>query len=98
MTTYLKIAREAARKAGYNPALLSLAHDGEHKLEYDGVKFGRKGYGDFIIYTLAEAKGEVPTGTAAKRRRSYLARSGNIRGDWEANPKSPNNLARKILW
>lgn len=98
MSDFLRMAKAAAKSAGYNPDLLSLARDGVHKLEYDGVKFGRKGYGDFIFYQLAEKAGRVAEGTADARRKSYLARSGNIEGNWRANPKSPNNLARRILW
>jgi hypothetical protein len=32
------------------------------------------------------------------RRDNYLARSGNIKGDWKDNPYSANNLARRLLW
>ena len=33
-----------------------------------------------------------------KRRRSYLARATNIKGDWEKNIYSPNFLAIHLLW
>ena len=32
------------------------------------------------------------------RRKNYLTRSKNIKGDWARNPYSANNLSRKILW
>ena len=32
------------------------------------------------------------------RRRSYLARSGGIKGDWKSDKYSPNNLSRNLLW
>ena len=34
----------------------------------------------------------------ANRWRSYRRRSLHIRGNWKADPYSPNNLAREILW
>ena len=39
------------------------------------------------------------TKTADKtRQKSYLARSGGIKGNWRANKYSANNLSRSILW
>jgi hypothetical protein len=32
------------------------------------------------------------------RRKSYLARSGAIKGDWRDDKWSANNLARALLW
>jgi hypothetical protein len=32
------------------------------------------------------------------RRKSYLARSAAIKGDWQDDKYSPNNLARELLW
>lgn len=32
------------------------------------------------------------------RRKSYLKRSGNIKGNWKDNHYSPNHLARNLLW
>lgn len=32
------------------------------------------------------------------RRKSYLARSGAIKGDWRDDKWSPNNLSRNLLW
>ena len=32
------------------------------------------------------------------KRRSYLARSAGIKGDWRDDKWSPNNLARALLW
>lgn len=32
------------------------------------------------------------------RRRSYLARSAGIKGDWKNDKYSPNNLSRNLLW
>ena len=32
------------------------------------------------------------------RKKNYLLRSANIKGNWKQNPYSPNNLSRNILW
>ena len=32
------------------------------------------------------------------RKKNYLLRSSNIKGQWMENPYSPNNLSRNILW
>ena len=32
------------------------------------------------------------------RRKNYLRRSAKIRGDWQKDKYSANNLARKLLW
>jgi len=32
------------------------------------------------------------------RRKSYLARSAGIKGDWKNDKYSPNNLSRNLLW
>ena len=39
------------------------------------------------------------TKTADKtRQKSYLARSGGIKGNWRSNKYSANNLSRSLLW
>jgi hypothetical protein len=50
------------------------------------VHFGQMGYED---YTKHKNK---------TRRKNYLTRSANIRGDWAKDKYSANNLARKLLW
>jgi len=91
---YLSMAKEFAKKAGYKDwDSLRRADDGEHKLELRGVKFGRKGYGDFIKYSLDEGEEK-----ARKHRDAYLARAKKIRGDWAKDMYSPNSLAIKVLW
>ena len=32
------------------------------------------------------------------RRRNYLSRATKIKGDWQLNPFSPNNLSIHLLW
>jgi hypothetical protein len=91
---YIAMAKEFAKRAGYKDwNSLRRADDGEHKLELRGVKFGRKGYGDFIKYSLDEGVDE-----AQKHRDAYLARATNIKGDWAKDMYSPNSLAINILW
>jgi len=91
---YIAMAKEFAKRAGYKDwNSLRRADDGEHKLELRGVKFGRKGYGDFIKYSLDEGVDE-----AQKHRSAYLSRATKIRGDWAKDMYSPNSLAINILW
>ena len=95
---YLTIAKERAKQNGYNPKLLKFADDGKHKLKYNGVKFGRKNYNDFIIYAIKAHNGYITKEEALKHRKNYLARASKIKGDWKDNKESPNNLAMSILW
>jgi hypothetical protein len=95
--TYLDEAKASARKAGYNPASLSLSDDKKHKLVYttpEGkkVRFGNSLYKDYHLYKLVDKE------TAEKHRKAYLARATKIKGDWKADKYSPNNLAIHILW
>jgi hypothetical protein len=50
------------------------------------VHFGAIGYED---YTKHKNK---------SRRKNYLTRSANIKGDWKKDKYSPNNLSRNLLW
>jgi hypothetical protein len=50
------------------------------------IYFGQMGYEDYTKHQ------------DDKRRKSYLNRTANMRGDWRDNPYSPNNLSRNILW
>lgn len=50
------------------------------------VHFGQLGYED---YTKHKDK---------TRRKNYLTRSRRIKGDWQSNKYSPNNLSIHILW
>ena len=95
---YLAIAKIKAKYTGYNPDLLEWADDDIHKLKYNNVKFGRKGYNDFIIYAIKANNGEITKEEALKHRKSYLARATKIKGKWKDNKESPNNLAINILW
>lgn len=50
------------------------------------IHFGQMGYEDFTKHKDEE------------RRRRYLARTANMRGNWKDNKYSANNLSRNILW
>lgn len=50
------------------------------------VDFGQMGYQDFTKH-----KNQL-------KRERYLKRATNIKGNWENNPYSPNNLSINILW
>jgi hypothetical protein len=50
------------------------------------VNFGQIGYEDFTRH-----KDPI-------RRKNYLTRSRNIKGDWKKNKYSPNNLSIHVLW
>ena len=93
---FLQKAKARARATGYNPSLLTLAHDGVHKLTYQspmGVRhFGRLGYGDFIYYKkyhpdIAEIKRHVFR--TSHRAMTKLYGIGKF---------SANELAINILW
>jgi hypothetical protein len=93
----MEAAKKSAKKNDYNPLMLEMASDGNHKLTYktpEGkvVPFGKVDYNDYIIYTLSNNK------FADKYKNAYRARATKIKGDWEDDKYSPNNLAINILW
>lgn len=99
---YMKEVLRKARANGYNDPI-DYADNDIHKLQItapDGriVRFGRKGYGDHIIWSMKEKSGEVPKGFADEKRRLYRARATKIKGNWKDDKYSPNNLAIHILW
>lgn len=100
---YLRIAKRRAKMAGYNPNNLLFAYDGIHKLSMKDEKgndnyFGRVGYGDFIIWSHLEKKGDVPKGTALSKQKRFKTSHSKIKGDWKSDKYSPNNLALNINW
>ena len=90
---YLQIMKSTAKEAGYNPDELSLANDGVHKLKLGKIKFGNKDYPDFVLFVM---NGEIDEGI--KRRKNYLSRTANMKGEWKKDKFSRNNLARRIIW
>ena len=83
-----KVQKKADR-LGYGKIYLSKAKDKKYSIiNPDGkiVNFGQIGYEDFTKHN------------DMKRRKSYLQRTSNIKGNWKLNDYSPNNLSRKLLW
>jgi hypothetical protein len=95
---YLDAAKAAAKKTGYDPRALEFSDDDEHKLmiyndEGKVRRFGRVGYGDFIIHSMAGAQ-SVADKKRDRFRKSHMA----MGGDWKKDKYSPNWLAINILW
>jgi hypothetical protein len=102
-SAYLEKARRRAKEEGYEPRMLGFAKDGIHKLAIADSggrvhRFGRVGYGDFIIWSHLEESGKAPKGKASQKQNTFHKSHSKIRGDWMKSPFSPNNLALKILW
>ena len=55
------------------------------------IHFGQMGYQDFTSLKNKDPNAET-------RRKNYLARTANIKGNWKDNKYSKNNIARHILW
>lgn len=94
---YLEIVKKVAEKRGYNPEKLTISGDGIHKLEYDGVKFGRVNYNDKIIYMWLEKNGKVPKGTTKNKYTNYRARAEKVMKATN-NKYSPAALAFNLVW
>lgn len=100
---YLSRVRAKAKSAGYPYKLLGFSDDGVHKFQIPNaegkiIRFGRDGYGDFIIWSALEASGKTKKGMADQKRRVFHKSHTKIKGDWRSDLFSPNNLALKILW
>lgn len=99
---YLNDARRVAKKEGYDPNKLSFANNNDNKLKYDspeGIKyFGKANYGDYLIWTFREKKGEVKKGYAKMKRNVFRKSHSAISKIYNLGKFSPNELAIKILW
>ena len=105
---YLKIARNAGKRNGYDPSKINFAEDGVHKLQIETpqgklIKFGRNLYGDFLIWSFLEKHGAVHKGYANMKRNVFNASHGRMQELLEQRKGSPqpysaNALALKILW
>ena len=86
----LEVKKNAIKYLGENvPLYLSTRKDKKYMVispDNKLVHFGAFGMED---YTKHQDE---------KRRRNYLARTANMRGDWANNPYSANNLSRNLLW
>lgn len=85
-------AQEKSLKYLGNNGILFLSPKKDKKYRvYDNrtkkwIDFGQMGYEDFTKHHDED------------RRRAYLSRATNIKGNWKMNKYSPNNLAINILW
>lgn len=87
----LKNVAKMAQAEGYDSSKIFPPTIKGKKLSYetpDGriVNFGNDQYESYDAHMDPE------------RRRRYLKRARNIKGDWRADPYSPNNLAIRLLW
>ena len=101
-STYLAQVRQKAKAIGLK-GRVEWSRDPDSKLEIkapDGTirRFGRTGYGDYLIWTFKEGRGDVPEGYAEQKRHTFRKSHGAIKGDWKDDPYSPNNLAIHLLW
>jgi hypothetical protein len=99
---YLATARAIAKKRGYT-TVPDWSDNNKHKLQIKTPeghirRFGAVGYGDYLIWSWKEHKGEVPKGYADQKRKVFNVSHNKIKGDWRDDKYSPNNLALKILW
>ena len=102
-SSYLEEAKKRAKANHYPYKLLGFSNDGVHKLQIPNnhgkiIRFGRVGYGDYIIWTHQEKAQKVEKGYADDKRDTFHKSHSKIRGVWKSNLFSPNNLALKILW
>jgi DNA adenine methylase len=99
---YMTVARHLAKSKGYDPEKLAFASDGDHKLLYDSPeglrKFGKVGYGDFIIWSYLERMGKVPKGTADQKRNTFQKSHRAMSKEYGLKKYSPNELALNINW
>lgn len=100
---YIAKVRAKAKQKGLNYESVGFADDGVHKVQISTptgqiVKFGRVGYGDFLIWTHKEKLGEVPKGFAKQKQATFTKSHSAMSGNWKSNPYSRNNLALALLW
>jgi hypothetical protein len=94
---YLKMAQFIAKNRGYDPKKLKISIDGIHKLNYDGINFGRVNYNDKIIYTWLEHNNKIPEGTAKRKYINYRKRAEKVMKQTN-NKYSRASLSFYILW
>jgi DNA adenine methylase len=94
---YLKIAKYNAELKGYNKNLLTISKDGIHKLDYNGIKFGRTGYNDFILYLFYVNRRNLPVSYAFDKRKNYRKRAKKVM-EQTKDKFSPASLSFQILW
>ena len=87
---YDKVKENAKKYLGNSNILISTRKNKKFMVEdpinKKYIHFGAVGYEDFT-----HSKNLI-------KKNKYLARSEKIKGNWEKNKYSPNNLSRNILW
>jgi hypothetical protein len=98
---YIDAVKENAKKYGINPDFIYFSDKPKYKLYYtdNGKKiyFGSATHPDYLIYKWIENYNDIEN-LAENKRDRYLKRSTNIKGDWEKNKLSKNNLSINLLW
>lgn len=86
----IQVHKMASKYLGKNvPIYVSIKKDKKYMVQDPNgkwVHFGQLGYEDFTKHHNEE------------RRKRYLTRTANMRGNWKDNKYSANNLSRNILW
>ena len=101
---YLRFIKSTAKGRGkYDPSRIFLSDKKGKKLYYltpddKKVYFGSADNNDFFIYQILEHHHIIPEDTSLKYRERYIKRASKIKGDWESDKYSPNNLAMNFLW
>jgi len=72
---YMSMAKQRANKLGYTKEL-NFADDGQHKLEYDGIKFGNTENKDYIIYYITQGEDKANRMRRAYHSRMFAEKSG----------------------
>jgi hypothetical protein len=101
--TYLKDARKTAKKNGYDSKSIFISDDSVHKLmmhtPYGIKRFGRVGYGDFLIWKFLEKQQKVPKLTSIIKRNRFHKSHEALAEKYNITDKfAPNTLALNILW
>ena len=85
-----KVKANFSKYKGSDAAVLKPSSNPKKKfmVTYDGKTTH---FGDINLADFTKTADEV-------KRKSYLARSAGIKGDWKRDKYSANNLARALLW
>ena len=97
--TILPYTRQRAERLGLQVRASKQAHKKVDVLRGDKViaRIGDDRYKDFPYYRQLEKKGDVPRGTADKRREAYHTRHGKY-PEKRDGEYTPGFLAGQLLW
>ncbi len=94
---YLTNAKKVAKMRGYNPNLLTIADDNDHKLDYNGTKFGAVGYQDQLIIAKQVNDGTFSFEYLVDKIKQYRQRAHKVMKATN-NKYSASSLSYYILW